>query len=54
MALEVPIRLPVIYRRQSGGASPCSRKQPSSPVKCRWSVLIVVEGRTFLEEVFYG
>jgi len=54
MALHVPVRLPVIHRPQNGGASPCSRRQRSRPVTCRWSVLMLVKGVTFLEEVFYG
>ena len=54
MALEVPTRLPVIHRPPNGGASPCFRTQRSRPSTCRWSVLMVVKGVTFLEEVFYG
>ena len=54
MALEVPTRLPVIHRPPNGGASPCSWRQPSRLVTCRWSAPMVVKGVTFLEEVFYG
>ena len=54
MALEVPTHLPVIRRPPNGAASPCSRRQPSRLVMCRWPAPMVVKGVTFLEEVFYG
>jgi hypothetical protein len=54
MALKVPNRLPVVHRQRNGRASPCSFRQRSRPLACRWPALMVVKGVTFLEEVFYG